>query len=195
MRECVSGTGLALWNSDEFELQVCGSPSIPIEELKKQTRFSGGDAQAAATFWSAIGASFTNSGTLLHYTSMASRFRQCRTCTYLRSERRSHYSWSATPLSPCTNLDAVYTSTAAKLSDEERSALLKFVTGRIRLPVSLKVEWSGGDSDLLPTSATCYQAIYMPLCVVLRFLPRSQRMGATFARKTRHPYDVQWWMT
>jgi hypothetical protein len=63
MRECVSGTGLVLWNSDEFELQVCGSPSIPIEELKKQTRFSGGDAQAAAMFWSAIGASFTNSGT------------------------------------------------------------------------------------------------------------------------------------
>ena len=134
--------------------------------------------------------------TLLHYTSMTSRFRQCRRCAYLRSERHSHDGWPVTPLSPCTNLDAVYTCTAAKLSDEERSALLKFVTGRIRLPVSLKVEWSGGDSDLLPTSATCYQAIYMPLYVMLRFLPRSQRTsGRVFARKTRHPYDVQWWMT
>ena len=46
---------LALWNSDEFELQVCGSPSIPIEVLKKQTRFSGGDEQDAEKFWSAIG--------------------------------------------------------------------------------------------------------------------------------------------
>ena len=70
-----------------------------------------------------------------------------------------------------------------QLSDEERSFVLKFATGRIRLcvthplrapfvcaespsvadrPVNLKVEFESSDSDMLPTSATCYQSIYMP---------------------------------
>ena len=28
-------------------------------------------------------------------------------------------------------------------------------------PVALKIEW-GSESELLPTAATCYQAIYLP---------------------------------
>eukprot|EP01050_Picozoa_sp_SAG11_P007596 SAG11_NODE_639_length_8017_cov_4.086259_5_plen_60_part_00 len=39
--------------------------------------------------------------------------------------------------------------------------LLKFATGRIRLPVQLKVQWAG-DPEKLPTSATCYQTVYLP---------------------------------
>jgi len=127
--------GLALWNSDEFQLKVCGSPSIPVEELKKQTRFTGGDDNAAAMFWKALGALQLLSPLLLPLPAMEQR--PDLLCL------AGHYHTGV-------------------LTDDERSALLKFVTGRIRLPVQLKVEWSGGDSDLLPTSATCYQAIYMP---------------------------------
>eukprot|EP01052_Picozoa_sp_SAG31_P015585 SAG31_NODE_1006_length_10432_cov_3.272718_2_plen_538_part_00 len=47
------------------------------------------------------------------------------------------------------------------LSHEERSSVLKFASGRLRLPVNLKVEWQS-DSDRLPRAATCYNKIYLP---------------------------------
>jgi E3 ubiquitin-protein ligase NEDD4 len=46
-------------------------------------------------------------------------------------------------------------------SHEQRSQVLKFVTGRSRLPVAFKVEWQP-DSDQLPRAATCFQKIYLP---------------------------------
>eukprot|EP01043_Picozoa_sp_COSAG02_P091383 COSAG02_NODE_28112_length_596_cov_0.728370_1_plen_64_part_00 len=39
--------------------------------------------------------------------------------------------------------------------------MLKFVTGRIRLPVAFKVEWQS-DSNQLPRAATCFQKLYLP---------------------------------
>ena len=47
------------------------------------------------------------------------------------------------------------------LSHEERSNVLKFASGRMRLPVNVKIEWGNG-SDRLPRAATCYQKIYLP---------------------------------
>ena len=50
---CIPQQCLALWATDELQLQVCGSPSIPIDELKKQTRFTGRSVQAPMLFFAA----------------------------------------------------------------------------------------------------------------------------------------------
>eukprot|EP01047_Picozoa_sp_COSAG01_P008865 COSAG01_NODE_357_length_18296_cov_18.974615_10_plen_661_part_00 len=44
----------------------------------------------------------------------------------------------------------------------QRSLLLKFATGRIRLPVALQVQRGDGSADSFPKAATCYQRLYLP---------------------------------
>lgn len=48
-----------------------------------------------------------------------------------------------------------------ELSNEERSLFLRFVSGRARLPVSIKFQ-SGGNHDSLPRSATCFNSLTLP---------------------------------
>jgi hypothetical protein len=48
------------------------------------------------------------------------------------------------------------------LSNEERSLFLRFVTGRARLPASIKVARSDGGHQAMPRSATCFNTIYLP---------------------------------
>jgi len=142
---CIPQQCLALWATDELQLQVCGSPSIPIDELKKQTRFTGRSVSGS----------------------------HAALCCGILTRR-----WLSSP-----EVEAMFWEAMEQLSDEERSFVLKFATGRIRLcvgyplrapfvcaespsvadrPVNLKVEFESSDSDMLPTSATCYQSIYMP---------------------------------
>jgi len=59
------------------------------------------------------------------------------------------------------NSNDLFWKVVESFSHEERSQVLKFVTGRIRLPVNFKVEWQS-DSDRLPRAATCYQKLYLP---------------------------------
>jgi hypothetical protein len=49
-----------------------------------------------------------------------------------------------------------------KFTDEERGLVLKFATGRVRLPVKLSVSWNEKPDTHHPTAATCSQALYMP---------------------------------
>ena len=96
---CIPQQCLALWATDELQLQVCGSPSIPIDELKKQTRFTG--------------RSVSGSPAVL-----------C--CA------RAEIVWAGS--SP--EVEAMFWEAMEQLSDEERSFVLKFATGRIRLCVA-----------------------------------------------------------
>ena len=57
--------------------------------------------------------------------------------------------------------NALWWEVMESFSHEQRSQVLKFVTGRSRLPVAFKVEWQP-DSDRLPRAATCFQKIYLP---------------------------------
>jgi E3 ubiquitin-protein ligase HERC1 len=57
--------------------------------------------------------------------------------------------------------NALWWEVMQSFSHEQRSQVLKFVTGRSRLPVAFKVEWQP-DSDRLPRAATCFQKIYLP---------------------------------
>jgi E3 ubiquitin-protein ligase HECTD3 len=47
------------------------------------------------------------------------------------------------------------------MTDEERSKFLRFVTGRSRLPASIKIA-RGGDPISLPQSATCFSILRLP---------------------------------
>ena len=56
-----------------------------------------------------------------------------------------------------------------KFTPEQRSALLKFATARVRLPpksssvqFALRVDNNGGQIDKLPTSSTCFHALHLP---------------------------------
>eukprot|EP00658_Telonema_sp_P-2_P042287 TRINITY_DN30343_c0_g1_i1.p1 TRINITY_DN30343_c0_g1~~TRINITY_DN30343_c0_g1_i1.p1 ORF type:complete len:413 (+),score=89.44 TRINITY_DN30343_c0_g1_i1:45-1283(+) len=49
-----------------------------------------------------------------------------------------------------------------RFSHEERSLLLRFSTGRSRLPVKLKLSSMGGGPDALPTSHTCFFQLCIP---------------------------------
>ena len=40
--------------------------------------------------------------------------------------------------------------------------VLKFATGRNRLPVRLSVSWNSSGDGHSPTAATCSQALYLP---------------------------------
>ena len=48
-----------------------------------------------------------------------------------------------------------------KFSDEERSRLLRFITGRRRLPCTIYIDSADGEGKL-PTSATCSNTLYLP---------------------------------
>ncbi|OHS96946.1 hypothetical protein TRFO_02089 [Tritrichomonas foetus] len=54
------------------------------------------------------------------------------------------------------------------MTSEQRSALLKFATGRVRLPTQahddlyIKVDVANGQRDRLPTSSTCFNQFHMP---------------------------------
>lgn len=53
-------------------------------------------------------------------------------------------------------------SAIERFSNEERSLLLRFSTGRSRLPVRLKLSSMGGGPDALPTSHTCFFQLCIP---------------------------------
>jgi E3 ubiquitin-protein ligase HECTD3 len=48
-----------------------------------------------------------------------------------------------------------------KFTNEERSRLLRFITGRRRLPCTIYID-SGDGEGKLPTSATCSNTLYLP---------------------------------
>jgi len=52
-----------------------------------------------------------------------------------------------------------------RFSNEQRSDLLKFTTGRIRLPpndaIRLQID-NGGDTDRMPTASTCFNQLHVP---------------------------------
>ena len=49
----------------------------------------------------------------------------------------------------------------ARFTNEERSRLLRFVTGRRRLPCTIYIDSADGEGKL-PTSATCSNTLYLP---------------------------------
>jgi E3 ubiquitin-protein ligase HECTD3 len=64
-----------------------------------------------------------------------------------------------------------------KFSHEERGLVLKFATGRIRLPVSLQISWSSTDDERCPTAATCSQALYLPRYSSVDIMERQVRFA------------------
>ena len=49
-----------------------------------------------------------------------------------------------------------------KFSNNERSRLLRFITGRRRLPCTIYIDSMEGSGNMLPTSATCSNTLYLP---------------------------------
>jgi hypothetical protein len=63
---------------------------------------------------------------------------------------------------------AIFWNVVEHFTHEQRSLLLKFVTGRPRLPVYpsdgplLKVDFTFGDTDRMPTASTCFGRLHLP---------------------------------
>jgi hypothetical protein len=63
---------------------------------------------------------------------------------------------------------AIFWNVVEHFTHEQRSLLLKFVTGRPRLPVYpiegplLKVDFTFGDNDRMPTASTCFGRLHLP---------------------------------
>jgi hypothetical protein len=64
----------------------------------------------------------------------------------------------------------IFLNVIENFTSEERSMLLKFATGRIRLPPShaspqfvIKVDKDGGYRDRMPTSSTCFSQLHIPV--------------------------------
>lgn len=57
---------------------------------------------------------------------------------------------------------ALFWKAVERFSNEERSLLLRFATGRSRLPVKLKLSAMGGGPNALPTSHTCFFQLCLP---------------------------------
>jgi len=47
-------------------------------------------------------------------------------------------------------------------SNEDRSRLIRFVTGRRRLPAAMHIFWGDSSQDALPTSSTCGSSLFLP---------------------------------
>jgi hypothetical protein len=63
----------------------------------------------------------------------------------------------------------MFLSVVESMTPEQRSALLKFTTGRVRLPPAgnlgafmIKVDKDGSYRDRLPTSSTCFNQLHLP---------------------------------
>ena len=63
--------------------------------------------------------------------------------------------------------EGIFLKVIETLTSEQRSLLLRFATGRIRLPPNaeqgkfLRVDSTGG-VDILPTASTCFHQLHMP---------------------------------
>jgi hypothetical protein len=63
---------------------------------------------------------------------------------------------------------AIFWSVVDHFSHEQRSLLLKFITGRPRLPVYpydgplVKIDFTFGDTDRMPTASTCFGRLHLP---------------------------------
>ena len=156
---------VSLWSVNEFSLAVCGKPEISIEEWTAQTRYTR-HAHPHPLCHS-------------HLPSMSSVPRalalppasQPLTAVYVRTVAccfgvvstvccGGSGSFSFENSGP-NHSNALWWEVMQSFSHEQRSQVLKFVTGRSRLPVAFKVEWQP-DSDRLPRAATCFQKIYLP---------------------------------
>merc|ERR1711871_729590 len=112
---CIPSQLLGLWTVEEFQKHVSGSPEVPVDLMKAQTRFSGDGPKDM--FWELM----------------------------------------------------------EKFSHEERGLVLKFATGRIRLPVNLQISWNSSDDERCPTAATCSQAMYLPRYSSIEIMERQIR--------------------
>ena len=114
---CIPSQLMGLWTVEEFQTRVSGSPEVPVDKMKAQTRFSGEGPKEM--FWELM----------------------------------------------------------EKFSHEERGLVLKFATGRIRLPVKLQISFNGSDDERCPTAATCSQAMYMPRYTTIEIMERQVRFA------------------
>lgn len=124
---------VALWSVGEFSLAVCGKPEIGVEEWMAQTRYEARHL-------------------LPSFVRCALFCADCRIC----ASRMCSFENSGP-----NHSNALWWEVMESFSHEQRSQVIKFVTGRSRLPVAFKVEWQP-DSDRLPRAATCFQKIYLP---------------------------------
>lgn len=93
---------LGMWTAAEFELAVCGTPNISVDELRRTARYSiNRDAAEVGFLFEAL----------------------------------------------------------EGMTNEERSLFLRFVTGRARLPASIKICSLSGPPSSLPVSHTCFNQI------------------------------------
>eukprot|EP00035_Acanthoeca_spectabilis_P006714 m.128393 g.128393 ORF g.128393 m.128393 type:complete len:363 (-) comp13624_c0_seq2:199-1287(-) len=96
---------LGMWTAAEFELAVCGTPNISVDELRRTARYSiNRDAAEVGFLFEAL----------------------------------------------------------EGMTNEERSLFLRFVTGRARLPASIKICSLSGPPSSLPVSHTCFNQIDIP---------------------------------
>ena len=62
----------------------------------------------------------------------------------------------------------IFKSVVSALTSKQRSALLKFITGRVRLPkqvtheTEIKADYSPRQRDVLPTATTCFNQLHVP---------------------------------
>jgi hypothetical protein len=93
---------IRMWTAAELELAVCGTPDIPVDELRRTARYSiDREAPEVAFMFEAL----------------------------------------------------------EGMSNEDRSLFLRFVTGRARLPASIKICSLNGSASSLPVSHTCFNQI------------------------------------
>jgi E3 ubiquitin-protein ligase HECTD3 len=96
---------IRLWTAQELERRVCGSPDIPIDELRKTARYDiPADSPEVQFMFAAL----------------------------------------------------------EEMSNEDRSLFLRFVTGRARLPASIKISRLHGSPESFPCSHTCFNQIDIP---------------------------------
>jgi E3 ubiquitin-protein ligase HUWE1 len=70
---------------------------------------------------------------------------------------------SVTSFNASAAVQEMFWQAVEHMSQEERELMLKFVTGRSRLPIQLKVDaGSTNSNDYFPESHTCYQQIILP---------------------------------
>jgi hypothetical protein len=96
---------IRLWTAHELERAVCGSPDIPVDELRATARYDLDRDTAEVQY------------------------------LFAALERMSH---------------------------EDRSLFLRFVTGRARLPCSIRISRLNGSPESFPCAHTCFNQIDIP---------------------------------
>lgn len=166
----MGGSSICLLRPEELELLVCGTPHLNFHELEEMARYEGCVCFACVCVCEYVWVVWMDDPP----PSLSARVLSDAT----RNTQQIHSGYDAKH--PVVRW---FWETVHEMDLESQRKLLMFVTGSFKAPIgglgklSLLLQCAGPDSDSLPTSHTCYNALLLPRYASKQKLQRLLRIA------------------